>query len=86
VSPARVTRWRNQVTDGAMATLIDEYAREAGVRNLKKHLEKMYRKAALKLVQVTGDGKQLYGSFSCLGFCFGGAGGHEKLCRQAALR
>ncbi|KAI8475159.1 MAG: Lon protease C-terminal proteolytic domain-containing protein [Monoraphidium minutum] len=40
-----------EVTDGAMGVLIDQYCREAGVRNLKKHLEKLYRKAALKLVQ-----------------------------------
>ncbi|KAF6254413.1 Lon protease C-terminal proteolytic domain-containing protein [Scenedesmus sp. NREL 46B-D3] len=39
------------LTDPAMDNLIDEYCREAGVRNLKKHLEKIYRKAAFKLVQ-----------------------------------
>ena len=39
------------VTDDAMRELITEYAREAGVRNLKKLLEKIYRKAALKLVK-----------------------------------
>lgn len=39
------------VTDAALACLVEEYAREAGVRNLKKHLEKIFRKAALKLVQ-----------------------------------
>ncbi|KAF8065961.1 lon protease [Scenedesmus sp. PABB004] len=40
-----------EVTDGAMDVLIEEYAREAGVRNLKKQLEKIYRKAALTLVK-----------------------------------
>ncbi|CAK0771468.1 hypothetical protein CVIRNUC_003863 [Coccomyxa viridis] len=40
-----------EITDVAMAHLINEYAREAGVRNLKKHLEKIYRKVALKLVK-----------------------------------
>lgn len=40
-----------KLTDSAMNKIIDEYCREAGVRNLKKHLEKVYRKAALKLVQ-----------------------------------
>lgn len=54
LSPARHPPPRHQVTDAAMAVLIDQYCREAGVRNLKKHLEKMYRKAALKLVQVGG--------------------------------
>lgn len=39
------------VTDGALDLLVEEYAREAGVRNLKKHLEKMFRKSAFKLVQ-----------------------------------
>ena len=43
---------RRQVTDDALHALIEQYCREAGVRNLKKHLEKIYRKSALKLVQV----------------------------------
>lgn len=49
------------VSDEALDTLAEDYAREAGVRNLKKHLEKIYRKAAFKLVQdgiVTGDEKK----------------------------
>ena len=29
----------------------DSYCRESGVRNLKKHIEKIYRKAALKVVK-----------------------------------
>jgi hypothetical protein len=33
-----------ELSDGAMLQLIDEYCREAGVRNLKKQLEKVYRK------------------------------------------
>ncbi|EFN59870.1 hypothetical protein CHLNCDRAFT_33715 [Chlorella variabilis] len=41
-----------RVTDAALAALVDDYAREAGVRNLKKQLEKIYRKAALKLVTM----------------------------------
>ncbi|KAG1661222.1 hypothetical protein FOA52_008267 [Chlamydomonas sp. UWO 241] len=39
------------LTDDAMTSLIEEYCREAGVRNLKKHLEKVYRKVALQLVR-----------------------------------
>lgn len=39
------------VDDEALNVLTDDYAREAGVRNLKKHLERIYRKAALKLVK-----------------------------------
>lgn len=46
VPPGAVT-----VSDHALETLVQDYAREAGVRNLKKLLEKIYRKAAVKLVQ-----------------------------------
>lgn len=51
VPPGSVT-----VADDALSSLIEAYCREAGVRNLKKHLEKVYRKAALKLVQVRRGG------------------------------
>lgn len=44
------------VTDAALHVLVEDYAREAGVRTLKKQLEKVYRKAALKLVQEHGLG------------------------------
>lgn len=40
------------VSDGALDALINEYCREAGVRNLKKHIEKLYRKVALRIVKV----------------------------------
>eukprot|EP00854_Cymbomonas_tetramitiformis_P002645 gene2645-3411_t len=40
-----------ELTDDALGRLIEEYCREAGVRNLRKHLEKIYRKVALKLVR-----------------------------------
>jgi Lon-like ATP-dependent protease len=46
VPPGAVT-----VSDPALEALVQDYAREAGVRNLKKLLEKIYRKAAVKLVQ-----------------------------------
>ena len=39
-----------RLEDAALRTLVDEYAREAGVRSLKKLIEKVYRKAAFKLV------------------------------------
>ena len=42
------------VSDGAMDALIEDYCREAGVRNLQKHLEKIYRKVALKLATAKG--------------------------------
>jgi Lon-like ATP-dependent protease len=44
------------VSDAALGVLVAEYAREAGVRNLKKLLEKVYRKAAMKLVQAGVEG------------------------------
>ncbi|CAA6654399.1 unnamed protein product [Spirodela intermedia] len=40
-----------EVTDAALLSLIENYCREAGVRNLQKHIEKIYRKIALKLVR-----------------------------------
>ncbi len=38
----------------AIEALIRNYCRESGVRNLKKHIEKVYRKAALKVVKGQG--------------------------------
>lgn len=35
--------------------LINKYCRESGVRNLKKQIEKVYRKAALKIIQDIGE-------------------------------
>lgn len=35
--------------------LIKYYCRESGVRNLKKHIEKIYRKTALKIIQDLGE-------------------------------
>ncbi|KAG6856296.1 ATP-dependent Lon protease pim1 [Tephrocybe sp. NHM501043] len=39
----------------AVDILIKYYCRESGVRNLKKHIDKIYRKAALKVVQELGE-------------------------------
>ncbi|KAL9079279.1 MAG: hypothetical protein Q9157_001802, partial [Trypethelium eluteriae] len=39
----------------ALAELINKYCRESGVRNLKKQIEKVYRKSALKIVQDLGE-------------------------------
>ena len=36
--------------------LIKAYCRESGVRNLKKQIEKVYRKSALKIIQDIGEG------------------------------
>ncbi|KAK4804081.1 hypothetical protein SAY86_003898 [Trapa natans] len=40
-----------EVTDAALLDLIENYCREAGVRNLQKQIEKIYRKIALQLVR-----------------------------------
>ncbi|CAL0320944.1 unnamed protein product [Lupinus luteus] len=40
-----------EVTNAALLALIENYCREAGVRNLQKHIEKIYRKIALQLVR-----------------------------------
>ena len=39
--------------DAALTALIQGYCREAGVRNLQKHVEKICRKVALKVVRAT---------------------------------
>ncbi|KAI9245732.1 ATP-dependent protease La [Helicostylum pulchrum] len=39
------------LTPEAIDSLIKSYCRESGVRNLKKHIDKVFRKAALKVVQ-----------------------------------
>ena len=43
------------LTKEAIEELIKSYCRESGVRNLKKQIEKIYRKSALKIVQDIGD-------------------------------
>ncbi|ONM26305.1 Lon protease homolog 2 peroxisomal [Zea mays] len=40
-----------EVTDAALLALIENYCREAGVRNLQKHIEKIYRKVC-KLISA----------------------------------
>lgn len=42
---------RVDLTEQGVETLIKQYCRESGVRNLKKQIEKVYRKAALKIVK-----------------------------------
>ncbi|XP_031561548.1 lon protease homolog, mitochondrial-like isoform X2 [Actinia tenebrosa] len=44
-----------ELQDDALETLIKSYCRESGVRNLQKHIEKIFRKAALKIVQDKDD-------------------------------
>ncbi|MCB0559829.1 MAG: endopeptidase La [Lewinellaceae bacterium] len=40
-----------QITEEALKEIIENYAREAGVRNLEKHIRKIIRKATLKLAE-----------------------------------
>ncbi|SCV67494.1 BQ2448_5105 [Microbotryum intermedium] len=44
-----------ELTEEAVAALIRYYCRESGVRRLKQQIEKVYRKAALKIVQDIGE-------------------------------
>ncbi|KAL1667394.1 hypothetical protein GGF50DRAFT_124877 [Schizophyllum commune] len=44
-----------ELEENAVDRLIKYYCRESGVRNLKKHVEKIFRKAALKIVQDLGE-------------------------------
>ena len=41
--------------ESAIEELINKYCRESGVRNLKKQIEKVYRKSALKIVTDLGE-------------------------------
>lgn len=43
------------LTKDAIEELINKYCRESGVRNLKKQIEKVYRKSALKIIQDLGE-------------------------------
>ncbi|KAH8295730.1 hypothetical protein KR018_006215 [Drosophila ironensis] len=43
------------ITEGALNMLIRSYCRESGVRNLQKHIEKVIRKVAFRLVKKEGD-------------------------------
>mmetsp|Transcript_10702 Transcript_10702/g.12519 ORF Transcript_10702/g.12519 Transcript_10702/m.12519 type:complete len:954 (-) Transcript_10702:448-3309(-) len=40
------------ITDDAFTRLVEEYCRESGVRSLKNHIERIFRKVALKLVKA----------------------------------
>jgi len=44
-----------EVTDDALATVVDRYTREAGVRNLERQLGKLARKVATEVARETGE-------------------------------
>ncbi|CAF0744003.1 unnamed protein product [Didymodactylos carnosus] len=46
-----VTKDKIEISDGALIRLIKAYCRESGVRNLQKHIEKIFRKVAFKIVK-----------------------------------
>lgn len=43
------------IEDSALNTLIRSYCRESGVRNLQKHIEKVHRKVAFKVVKKEAE-------------------------------
>lgn len=43
------------IQEGALNALIKSYCRESGVRNLQKHIEKVIRKVAFKIVKKESD-------------------------------
>lgn len=59
ISEAQVT-----IESDALQALIKQYCRESGVRNLKKHIEKIFRKAAFKLVQAQEPSSEKDGASS----------------------
>ncbi|MCO5547620.1 hypothetical protein L7F22_001071 [Adiantum nelumboides] len=50
-----ITPEQATITETALNVLIETYCREAGVRNLQKQIEKIYRKIALKLVSKDAE-------------------------------
>eukprot|EP00053_Salpingoeca_punica_P017431 m.167853 g.167853 ORF g.167853 m.167853 type:complete len:1003 (+) comp17203_c1_seq2:121-3129(+) len=54
-----LTKGEVDITDAALEALIKFYCRESGVRNLQKHVEKIFRKAALMLVRKEKEQVQI---------------------------
>lgn len=50
------------ITDDALASLGRDYCREAGVRNLKQHIEKIFRKVALEIARSKAKKEEVEGS------------------------
>jgi ATP-dependent Lon protease len=56
------------LSDGALHTLIETYCREAGVRNLQKHIERIYRKVIFPHCQYGSCDHTQVKIVSCLPF------------------
>lgn len=52
---AGLTNTNVELTEDATVALMKHYCRESGVRNLKKQIEKIYRKAALNILKKIGE-------------------------------
>ncbi|XP_041371412.1 lon protease homolog, mitochondrial-like [Gigantopelta aegis] len=55
ITHSGVNKDKVSISDDAMKILIKSYCRESGVRNLQKHIEKIYRKVAMKVVKDNVD-------------------------------
>lgn len=55
-----------ELTPGAINSLMRHYCRESGVRNLKKHIEKIYRKAAFNVVKQLSTDEKIDESKNCV--------------------
>ena len=55
------------LTEAALLNLNKAYCRESGVRNLKKHIEKIYRKVAYKVRLYTATFKKVFKNYSLTG-------------------
>ena len=56
------------LTEAALLNLNKAYCRESGVRNLKKHIEKIYRKVAYKVSLYTATLK-MFRKYPCSRLC-----------------
>ena len=52
---AGVSEGQVEVSESALLALAEEYCREAGVRSLQKHIEKIYRKVGRQPALVCSD-------------------------------
>lgn len=75
-----------ELTDGALDVVIKQYCRESGVRNLKKQLEKAYRKVALKLATSEHLRVRHHDSHAAMAACRAHGPGNEVCVDDAVVR